>query len=55
MYNISVSLIEPGAFNTNVTNREAGERNYKKGWAEAPSDIKEEYGNNFPDECRLQE
>jgi hypothetical protein len=50
---VKVSIIEPGSFKTEMTDAELTIERTKKVWEAAPEHIKESYGQQFFDDCKL--
>ena len=48
-WGIKVSIMEPGAFQTGMTELGARERQMKKGWDDLSDELKKEYGKEFWD------
>ena len=52
-WGIQVSIMEPGAFKTQMNNSSVREIQLKEGWHNLNNDLKEEYGENYLEKSRL--
>lgn len=50
-FGISVSIIEPGFFKTNVTRLDLIEADLRRLWSRLPQSVKDSYGPTYFDEC----
>lgn len=50
-FGISVSIIEPGFFKTNVTRLDLIEADLRRLWSRLPQPVKDSYGPTYFDEC----
>ncbi|XP_053313653.1 retinol dehydrogenase 7-like isoform X2 [Spea bombifrons] len=50
-FDVKVSIIEPGAFKTLMSDSEMHLKNLKRLWENAPAEIKEAYGEQFYQQC----
>ncbi|NWH96474.1 RDH2 dehydrogenase, partial [Aegithalos caudatus] len=46
-FGVKVCVIEPGYFNTMITNTENLEKNFRSTWEKLPKEIKASYGENY--------
>lgn len=54
-FGISVSIIEPGFFKTNVTRLDLIEADLKRLCGRLPQEVKDSYGPAYFDECEWEE
>jgi len=52
-FGVKVSIIEPGSFKTRMTDAELIIEKTKKTWEATPEHIRESYGQQFFDDCKL--
>ena len=52
-WGIQVSIMEPGAFTTQMNNSSVREIQLKEGWHNLNNDLKEEYEENYLEKSRL--
>lgn len=50
-FGISVSIIEPGFFKTNITRLDLIEADLRRLWDRLPQEVKDSYGPTYFDEC----
>ncbi|XP_049739574.1 17-beta-hydroxysteroid dehydrogenase type 6 isoform X2 [Elephas maximus indicus] len=50
-FGVKISIVEPGYFRTGMTDMQQSLEAVKRAWEEAPTDIKETYGQHFFDAC----
>jgi len=52
-FGITVHLIEPGMYKTKILNPQIVTEGVRKIWEEQSSETKEEYGQEYVDECKF--
>lgn len=50
-FGVSVSIIEPGFFRTNITRLDLIEADLRRLWSRLPEPVKASYGPTYLDEC----
>lgn len=54
-FGVSVSIIEPGFFRTNITRLDLIEADLRRLWDRLPQEVKDSYGSAYFDECEWEE
>ena len=54
-FGVSVHVLEPGCFKTELLSEEAQHGRINRIWSQLPSSVKDEYGNNYLQNCNLLE
>lgn len=54
-FGVKVACIEPGFFKTNVTDIVAVKSSLRKLWDRLPQEVKDDYGQNFLESCKIPE
>ena len=52
VFNVSVHIIEPGFFKTNITDADTSVKVYRNMYDRCPQEVKEEYGDQFVSESK---
>lgn len=51
-FDVTVHLIEPGAYKTPISTVESGERRLRAMWDQASADVQEDYGQEYLLKCK---
>lgn len=51
-FGVKVSVIEPGCFQTNITNEENIKKHFLDTWEKLPEEIKADYGEKYLKHCK---